>query len=230
MKRLLLFDIDGTLLRCGPQVGRIFVQSLVEVYGVAGETEGYSFSGKTDPQIVLELQQQAGLAEETILDLLPDMRRLYTAKLEAELDRDLMLVLPGVQSLLDSLVERGDLELALLTGNWQDCATIKLSRFGLEQYFGFGAFGEDGPERRKLVPVALERAAVHSGTRFAPEEALIVGDSVLDVDCAQASGVPALAVATGFTSHEHLEQSGADWVFADLEQARREFTLFSNLP
>jgi phosphoglycolate phosphatase-like HAD superfamily hydrolase len=127
-----------------------------------------------------------------------------------------MQLLPGVGELLAELAARRDVALGLLTGNWEGGARIKLARFELDRYFAFGAFGEDGVERPELLPVALERAFRATGRRFAPEEALVVGDSVRDVDCARAHGVPVWGVTTGWTPAERLAAAGADRVVASL--------------
>lgn len=215
--RLLLFDVDGTLLRCGPQVRPILADTLREVFGVCGELDGFDFSGKTDQQIVLELLVAAGVPRQRIRDRLARVRELYLERLEERLDRELMCVLPGVPDLLDTLIRRRErVALGLLTGNWRAGARIKLSRFGLERYFPFGAFGDDGVERRELPPVALERAARATGRTFAPEETLIVGDSVRDVECGRAHGIPVLGVATGWTPAERLAAAGADRVVGSL--------------
>lgn len=215
--RLLLFDVDGTLLRCGPQVRPILADTLREVFGVCGEFDGFDFSGKTDQQIVLELLAAAGVPKRRIHDGLARVRALYLDRLEALLDRDRMCVLPGVPDLLEALARRHErAALGLLTGNWRAGARIKLSRFGLERYFSFGAFGDDGVERSELPPVALERAARATGRPFAPEEALIVGDSVRDVECGRAHGIPVLAVSTGWTPAERLAAAGADRVVGSL--------------
>lgn len=219
--RLLLFDIDGTLLTCGRQAGEMFVACLVEVFGTAGEIAGYDFGGKTDGQIVLELMATAGLEADEVRRRLPEMRELYLARLEAGLCRDSMRLMPGVEQTLAGLAERGEHTLALLTGNWEPGARAKLGRFDLNRHFPFGGFGDDGIERPELVPAALARAEAATGRRFAPEEALIIGDTVHDVACARAHRVPVLAVATGRTSAERLAEAGADWVAADLIEAAR---------
>lgn len=226
MKRLILFDIDGTLLRCGPQVRPIFLGALTEVFGGYGEARGFSFAGKTDSRITLDLVRSLGMGEEEILARMPEVRRIYCERLERGLEREKMLLLPGVAALLDQLAARTDVVVGLLTGNWHEGAHIKLSRFDLGRYFPFGAFGDDAVDRRDLVPIALERAAALA-RRFEPHETLIVGDSLLDVDCARAWGVPVLAVATGFTPAEKLAEAGADWVVEDLEQAAQEHAGFS---
>jgi phosphoglycolate phosphatase-like HAD superfamily hydrolase len=226
MKHLILFDVDGTLLRCGKQVGFLFVEALKEVFGGYGKLEGYSFAGKTDPRIVVDMIRATGRDEEEILLKLPAMRRLYLDKLERGLRRDGMRLFPGVQELLERLSARDDVLIGLLTGNWRRGAKIKLSRFDLNRYFAFGAFGDDAIDRRDLVPVALERAAALCGERFEPRRTMIVGDTELDVDCARSAGAWSMAVATGFTAAERLEAAGADWVFPDLESASRQFEQF----
>ena len=219
MRNLVLFDVDGTLLRCGRQVGYFFVEALEEVFGGYGELEGYSFSGKTDSRIVIDMIRATGLDDEEIQLKLPDMRRTYFDKLDRGLRREGMRLLPGVRELLERLSARDDVLIGLLTGNWRQGAKIKLGRFDLNRFFAFGAFGDDAVDRRDLVPVALERAAALGGETFTPQRTLIVGDTVLDVDCARSAGAWSMAVTTGFTDAERLEAAGADWVFPDLESA-----------
>jgi phosphoglycolate phosphatase len=227
LPRLILFDIDGTLLSCGRQVAKIFAGALTEVFGGHGPLEGFSFAGKTDPMIVRELAGAIGLPAAAIDAGLSRMSSLYVERLGRELAAEKMRVLPGVLPLLQSLAGREEISIGLLTGNWRGGAEAKLGRVGLWEFFELGAFGEDAWDRRGLVPVALERAKALKGHAFLKEEALIVGDTALDVDCARASGVPCVGVATGFTSAEELRAAGADWVFSDLEAAARELPLFT---
>ena len=214
--KLLLFDIDGTLLDCGPQVRPLFASALEDIYGTAGDVDGYDFAGRTDPRIVLDLVTAAGVPEREAREKLPRVRSLYVERLSRALDGRRMRLLPGVGELLERLSRRADVVLALLTGNWEPGARAKLSRFDLNRYFAFGAFGCDGIERSELPPVALERAERCLGRRFQPAETLIVGDSRHDVSCARDHGIPCLAVATGRTPPEALRTAGADWVIPDL--------------
>jgi enoyl-CoA hydratase/carnithine racemase/phosphoglycolate phosphatase-like HAD superfamily hydrolase len=218
-QRLVLFDIDGTLVDCGPQVRPLFASSLEEVFGTTGDVYGYRFAGRTDPRIVLDLLTGAGLPEEEVRSRLPRMKELYLGKLERALDRAGMRLLPGVLEMLEELAGRDDVVLALLTGNWEPGARTKLARFDLNRFFAFGAFGCDAVDRTDLPPVALDRAETWTGRRFAPEEALIIGDSIHDIACARAHGIPVLAVATGHTPAEALHEAGADWVVPDLRVA-----------
>lgn len=197
----------------------LFASALEEVFGTAGGLEAYDFTGKMDPRIVMDLMTAAGVPETVVRERLPRMRSLYTGRLEEGLRREGMELLPGVVEILERLAAREDVALALLTGNWEPGARTKLSRFDLNRFFPFGAFGCDGVDRSELPPVALDRAERALGRRFRPEETLIVGDSLHDVSCARANGIPSLAVATGWTPAQSLRSAGADWVVADLREA-----------
>jgi phosphoglycolate phosphatase-like HAD superfamily hydrolase len=216
--RLLLFDIDGTLLTCGGQSKPLFAAALVDVFGRTGDIDAYDFSGKTDPRIVVDLMTGAGVGADEIADGLPRVRDAYLDRLEEALDPRGVRVYPGVVDLLAALVERaarGDCALALLTGNWERGAGIKLRSVGLDGYFGFGSFGDGKVDRRELPPVALTRAAERLGRSFGAADAWIVGDSLLDVDCARAHGIRCLAVATGRTAADALAAAEADVVVRD---------------
>lgn len=217
--RLLLFDIDGTLVRCGPQVRPLFCGALIEVFGGHLPLDGFHFAGKTDPQIVLELAAGQGLGPDEIHARLPAMRTLYHQRLAAGLDATRMVLLPGARDAVARIAAGGDRVVGLLTGNWRDCAQVKLDRFDLWRGFPFGAFGDDAVDRRDLVPIALERAHGACGRRFTADQVLIIGDSPRDIDCAHAHGARCLAVATGFSREETLRRAGADWVYPDLAAA-----------
>ncbi|MEA2695476.1 MAG: phosphoglycolate phosphatase [Acidobacteriota bacterium] len=227
MRKLILFDIDGTLVDCGPQVRVLFQSAMIEAFGTCGGLETVDFAGKTDPGIALEALTAAGLSREQVEAGLPRMKASYLARLAEALDHKGMRLLPGVEEVLARLERRSEVVLALLTGNWEPGARTKLSPFGLNGYFPFGAFGCDGTDRAELPPVALERALLATGYRFRPEETLIVGDSLNDIACAHAHGIPALAVATGRTSAAALAAAGADWVVPDL-LASEAAAIFAN--
>jgi len=219
LPRLLLWDIDGTMVNCGPQVRPLFAAALADVFGTAGEVYGADFAGRTDPSLVVELMTGAGLPHDEVVPRIPEVRDRYLDRLEAALDRGQMRLLPAVVETLERLAARPDVTLALLTGNWERGARIKLAHFDLNRFFPFGAFGCDAHDRNELPPVALARAMQSTGWKFLPEETLIIGDSLLDVACGQAHDIPVLAVATGRTPAEALERAGAHWVVPDLHAA-----------
>lgn len=215
--RLVLFDIDGTLLDCGVQVRGILAEAMNEVFGVTADVDGYDFAGRTDDRIASDLLLQAGVAPERVKEGLPALRREYVERLEASLDGKRMRLLPGVRELLTRLSHREDVVVGLLTGNWEGGARVKLSRFELDPFFLCGAYGDDCLDRRQLPPKALAAAAAASDHTFPPPAVVIVGDSPLDVDCARHHGIPSLAVATGRATLSQLTEAGADWVIPGLD-------------
>ena len=216
--RLLLFDIDGTLVRCGPQIGPIFMGALKRTFGQTGNVRAYDFGGRTDTEAVIDLMTEAGLPRDEVEGRMGEVRSHYGDLLE-RLDPEQMRLLPGVTDLLEELADHDDTCVALLTGNWEIGARAKLEPFGLNRFFEFGAFGEDGVRRNELVPVAVDRATARLGTTPEPSDVVIIGDTVRDIACGDAHGVPVLAVATGFTPGPRLEQAGARWVVPDLRHA-----------
>jgi phosphoglycolate phosphatase-like HAD superfamily hydrolase len=217
--KLVLFDIDGTLVDCGGQSRRPFAEALLEVFGETGDLDGYDFSGKTDTGIVYDLMTGAGLARERVLAGTEAVREAYLPRLERTLEVERMRLLPGVTRLLAGLAARADVTLGLLTGNWERGARIKLSRHDLNRFFAFGSFGDGRLGRDELPPAAWKVARAATGRAFTAATTLIVGDSLLDVACARAHGIPCLAVATGWTRSAALVDAGADWVLDDLAGA-----------
>ncbi len=228
MRTLILFDIDGTLLDCGPQVRPLFEAAMLATFGTAGALGAVDFAGKTDPGIALEALTAAGIPREVVTAGLPSFKASYLGRLAESLDRNGIRLLPGLPAILTRLERRSDVVLALLTGNWEPGARSKLAHFDLNAFFPFGAFGCDGVDRAELPPVAFERAFEATGHRFRPDETLIVGDSLNDIVCGHAHGIPVLAVATGHTPAAKLAAAGADWVIPDLLAAGEAVALFAD--
>ena len=220
MRRLILFDIDGTLLSGGPAKGA-FETAMVETYGTAGAVERVSFGGKTDPQIARELLTGVGFDHESIDAGLPGLWERYLGHLEVGLRERPMKVLPGVASLLDALESREDVALGLLTGNIVDGARLKLGSAGLWGRFTIGCYGSDSEVRDELPAIALERARERWRRDVAPDDAMIVGDTPNDVACGRAGGMRILAVATGRYTAQDLETAGADYVLPDLSATQQ---------
>jgi phosphoglycolate phosphatase-like HAD superfamily hydrolase len=214
--KLVLFDIDGTLVDCGGQARLAFADALTHVMGTTGGLDGYDFSGKLDPRIVIDLLVGMGFSPEDARARMPVVREAYLERLDRSLDAARMRLLPGVGDLLDSLMARDDVALGLLTGNWERGGRVKIGRFGLNRYFAFGSFGDDALDRNDLPPIALRRAGARHGREFNARDALIIGDSVLDIACAKAHGIRCLAVATGKTDAALLAAEKPEWLLEDL--------------
>lgn len=217
--RIVLFDIDGTLLRSGAGGREAFTRALCEAAGRPIDPDGYSFSGRTDPQIARDILSGHGLAGRALEEGIPETIRLYV-RYYAELmpQRNTAVLLPGVRPLLDALAGRGDTRSALLTGNVVAGARLKLERFGLTRYFDFSlsCFGSDHHDRYRLPPLALERARAALGADLRGEDLVIVGDSEHDVLCAREVGARAVAVGTGWTTHATLAALEPDALLTDL--------------
>jgi len=213
---LILFDVDGTLIRTHGRAGRALAGAIQDVFGVDVPLDGYRLSGKTDPQIVVELMATCGWGREQVAPRLRELLDRYLVRLERELPPELVSVLPGVPEVLSHLGGRKDVRLGLLTGNVEKGASLKLERAGLAHHFGIGAYGSDEEDRNLLVPVARARAAARWGDRFEGHRTIVVGDAEADVRCARAGGARAVAVATGGTSIEALADLGPDALLASL--------------
>ncbi len=217
MKRLLLFDIDGTLLSAGGAARRSFERALHRVYGTAGPIDSTSFDGKTDPQIARELMRGAGMDDERIDAGLQPLFDEYLNGLEKEIAATdhRTHVYPGVRELLDSLAEDRAIVLGLLTGNVARGADLKLGSAGLRGYFSFGAFGSDCESRPGLPAIAVERAAALTGRAFRGHDVVVIGDTPADIHCGQSIGVFTVGVTTGRHGREELTREGANVVFDD---------------
>jgi phosphoglycolate phosphatase len=190
-----------------------------ELFGVADALQGMPLAGRTDAWILADAAAAHGISTDS-----PDLARfpdIYYRHLRHELTQPAPPgkkngVMPGVRELLDALVERNEVYLALLTGNYETAAQMKLERFDLWKYFRCGAFGDAAPDRNGLLPRALMRVAACGGPSLAGANAVVIGDTPLDVACARASGARSIAVATGGHRAEELRAAGADVVFEDL--------------
>ena len=221
MRTLLLFDIDGTLILSGRAGLRALNRAFEHATGLPGAFHGINAAGRTDGYLLDEAARRAGLT--LTADVRTAVRDQYFQTLIEEIQlpgEGRKAVMPGVRPLLAVLSERDDVVLALLTGNFEGSARIKLEYFDLWAPFRFGAFADDASDRNQLVPVALDRARA-AGHDPAVERVIVIGDTPLDIECAKAGGVRALGVATGSHSLDELREAGADQVLADLSETDR---------
>ncbi|MBZ0266570.1 HAD hydrolase-like protein [bacterium] len=210
--RIVLFDIDGTLLVSGGAGLMALRDVFHRRFAVEDAVEGIEFHGRTDPQILDSIAERhlgRALPGEERTELLGE----YLEGLARFLDECPYRVLPGARELLEELSGRNDILLGLATGNVESGAWTKLRHGGLDGYFSFGGFGSDDPDRDRLTRVAVERGRERVGNG-AP--ALVVGDTIHDVRSARAAGADCLAVATGNASQGDLEAAGARWTVPSL--------------
>lgn len=221
--KLVLFDIDGTLLRSDGAGKRAIHRALTEVFGTTGPAD-YWFDGKTDPQIVRDLMRHAGHDDGHIDARMRELLDLYVECLRTELAAPGYnpRPLPGVLDLLDALEARSDVILGLLTGNIATGARAKLESVGIDPArFRVGAFGSDHEERPSLPAVARRRTLEELGIDVHGHAMIVIGDTPADLTCGQAIGARAIGVATGRFSVDQLQQYQPLAVFEDLADTAR---------
>ena len=224
---IVLFDIDGTLIRTGRAGSRAMNLAFEDLFGVTGAFDDIQMAGRTDKGILEEGARRAGV------DLsngnFDRFRERYFVRLRELLPQPVRSthgnrsthargkgVLPGVEPLLNAIATRTELFPALLTGNCEQGARIKLEYFDLWKFFRCGAFGDDVTDRNHLFDVALTRAWACGAPVVEPRDVLVVGDTVLDIACARAAGARSVGVATGPADVATLRAAGADVAFEDL--------------
>jgi phosphoglycolate phosphatase-like HAD superfamily hydrolase len=211
--KLVLFDIDGTLLTdCGASRDA-FGDALLAVYDYDDDLSRYDFSGRTDPQIAHMVLKDAGFARQDIEARMPRLWELYLSALARNATPDRVRVMPGMRELVAALHEHDEVALALLTGNIERGARLKLGGASLNDYFAFGAFGSDSADRTELPPVAIRRASTHLGMQFAGSDVVIIGDSIYDVRCGVPYGATTIAVASGKTPAQVLRAENPTFFF-----------------
>jgi phosphoglycolate phosphatase len=186
-----------------------------ELFSIANAFRDIPMAGRTDAWILLDAASVHHIPADS-----PDLARfphVYLRHLAREIHTGgpRFGIMPGVRALLDALTDRRDAYLALLTGNYETGAQLKLEHFDLWRYFRCGAFGDGAADRNGLVPKALARVTACGGPAFASSDTVVIGDTPLDVACAKAGGARSIAVATGSHTVDQLRTAGADVVFED---------------
>jgi phosphoglycolate phosphatase len=214
--QVILFDIDGTLVLTGGAGWRGLTRAFEDLFSVSNAFQHIEVAGRTDSWILAQ-----ALALHDIPHNAESLARFHSRYLE-HLRGELPLpgprkgTMPGVRELLDVLQTRDDIYLALLTGNYEEAARLKLEYFDLWRYFRCGAFGDGAHDRNGLLPKALATIRECGGPDVSAGDVVVVGDTPLDVACAAAAGARSIAVATGTFTVDALRASGADVVFQDL--------------
>jgi phosphoglycolate phosphatase len=223
--KLLLFDIDQTLVNTGGAGLRALDRACLQLFGISNAMQGISPHGKTDPAIAREilrvrLRRDAAETNGEISSIL----EAYLLFLKDEVQSSPKYrVLPGITSLLDRIVSNKNVMLGLATGNIELGARIKLDRGRLNPYFGFGGFGSDSEDRAELVRKGAAKAAARTTGEISPSDVFVIGDTPLDIDAGTRAGFKTVGVGTGSYSIEQLLDSGASFAIPDFEQGSDHF-------
>jgi phosphoglycolate phosphatase len=224
--KLLLFDIDGTLIHAGGAGIRAVDRAFSVIYDIEDATQGIKPDGKTDPLILREMFRNT--LKRDCLDGEPDrIYRRYLLYLEEEVKkRKPITVLDGIIQILDAISLRDDLKLGIATGNIEEGAWIKLRYSGLDSYFKFGAFGSDSEDRGEIIRIAIERGEriLNSCRKF--DEVFVIGDTPFDIIHGRAAGATVFGVATGSYSLKDLEVYNPDYLFEDFSEVEPALKVF----
>jgi phosphoglycolate phosphatase len=215
--KLLLFDIDGTLIRSN-RAGRMALgAALAELFGSAGPLESYRMGGKTDARIITDLLVAIGLELEEIEARLPDVYALMANKAHVIYPDRGIAPCPGIENLLQNLQSRSDVLLGLQTGNSSSTTPLKLLAAGIDPaQFPVGAYGSDDLDRNHLPAIAMRRAGELTGQQLTGDNTIVIGDTPADILCARAGKATDVAVASGWHSSSTLARYHPDFLFDDL--------------
>lgn len=215
--KLILFDIDGTLIRSN-SAGRMAMKAaLEEMFGSSGPLDSYNMSGKTDARIITDLLTAMGISKGEINEKLPAIYKKMAAKAREIYPERNILPCPGVQPLLKELKKQAGVVVGLLTGNSRSTTPLKLRAAGINpNQFAVAAYGSDHLDRNYLPSIAMHRASLLTGEQFSGDNTVIIGDTPADILCARAGRARAIAVAGGWHSSESLAHYNPDYLFEDL--------------
>jgi phosphoglycolate phosphatase len=219
--KLILFDIDGTILRFKDSLSRkVFSDIIEKILGASlPEDKLPSFAGMTDLKIIMDTADLMGISRKEFEELLPFFWDEMIQTFGPLCNYENLYLLPGITDLIMYFDQNPDYQLGLLTGNVKECAYLKLKPFALDSYFPFGAFGDEHYNRNVLPEIALLRANAYIGNDiFFPDNSIIIGDSPKDIECAKINGIKSLNVATGNFTKLELEDLGSDFCFEDFSK------------
>ena len=216
--RLILFDIDGTLLNSKGLGRAAKTVAMQRIFGTDGDVASFPFGGKTDRHILVETLKSSGITAATIDERMDEYEQVFASEMAGLAGQYQVEALPGALQLVQRLRQVDGLLLGIITGNASTTAPVKLRAGGFDPaWFTLGAYGNESAMRDDLAHLALERArAIDSSIR--PEETLVIGDTAMDIACARAIGAVAVAVRTGFETAEALEAARPDAMLDDLTQ------------
>lgn len=219
--KLVLFDIDGTLISSGGAGTRSMNLAFEDVFSIPDAFKGITMAGKTDIRIMKEGLRKHGLDSEN--GNVPRLCAKYLEHLRTQIKTPRKHLKPGIREAILRLYSMDNVYLGLLTGNLEEGARIKLGSFDLNRFFPLGAFGSDDEDRNRLLPYAVERFRITHKKDIAYSDCIVIGDTPRDVECAKAFGAYSVAVATGPYSSETLAKSNPDMLLRDISEMNHDF-------
>jgi len=222
--KLLLFDVDATLILTGGAGLRALDRAFLKLYSISGAMEGVAPHGKTDPAIIREIFQRRFESEPPNNTTVANILETYVEYLREEVETsDTYHILPGIMDILEELNTRSDVLLGLATGNVESGARIKLRRGDLNRFFSFGGYGSDSEDRTGLVRRAAEKAQLKHGAVIRNQDVFVIGDTPRDIEAGTDAGFQTVGVATGQYSVKQLQEAGAHVAISNFREGRDYF-------
>ena len=221
--KLVLFDIDGTLLKLHtPKSKEVFRKTIGSAFSRhVPESALPSFAGMTDLLIIRLIAENIGIPEDELYGKINVVEEIICEEFQKIVKPELIEILPGVKQLVSLLGNDQGFSLGLLTGNFERNAYLKVNSIGLGDFFPIGAFGSDRENRNELPAIAIRRANLHHGSElFSEENCIIIGDSERDIECGRSNNIPVVAVATGYKKREEREPLEPDVLLDDFSDVR----------
>lgn len=215
MPKLILFDVDQTLVDALAHHNVAYKKAFKEVFNVDAQLTDIKFAGKIVPNIVQELGELKGIPKDVVKSKLTEAIERVESFFKESVDKGKIRVLPGVRELLEKLKEMDHI-LGVVTGNPEGITQSILEKCKLKGYFSILVYGSEGKDRVELVRMAIAEAERKFGEKFYGKDVVIVGDSIHDIECGKPHGSLTIAVTTGFYSKEELMKHSPDYLFNDL--------------
>ncbi len=214
--KAVLFDIDGTILKCNGAGKQSLLEATEQIFNTTGNMQQLNFQGKTDMWILHQSLLQFGISEKDIQHNIEKLKKTYFNLLKSNLQNSNAHLLKGIKEIIETMHNQPKIKLGLLTGNFETSAFIKIGYFNLQDYFQFGAFGDDSEDRNNLPEVARQKFKSITRDEIDFSDIVIIGDTIHDIACAQHVNAKSIAVATGWTPKQKLENHKPDLCLDDL--------------
>lgn len=219
MDKLILFDIDKTLIKSSKGHSTAFSEAFKIVYGIDTTIDIINPHGMTDQQIIIEVLKKNGLDEQTIKSKLEECMKVMVDSFNKIVAKDEIIVLNGVQELLEE-INKHNVLMGLVTGNLEPIARGKLKKVGLNHYFKVGGFGSDDINRTNLVRLAIKRSEENFDFKF-DNNVFLFGDAPQDMIAGKGANIRTVGVTTGIYSKKELENAGADFILNNLKNINK---------